>query len=76
MKIPRLAGTKFKYSHIDREDRARDLSRGLDLLCMARVAFRVRHSSGNGVPLGAGADDRAFKVLGGIAEQFVGQHLL
>ncbi len=105
VKIPQLTGRKFKYSHVDREDRARDLSRGLDLLCMARVAFRVRHSSGNGVPLGAEADDRSFKVLfldvgllsrscgltvldieraedvtmineGGIAEQFVGQHLL
>lgn len=104
-KIPQLAGKKFKYSHVDRDDRARDLGRGLDLLCMARVAYRVRHSSANGVPLGAEADDRHFKVLfldvgllsrscgltvldleraedvtminaGGLAEQFVGQHLL
>lgn len=30
---------------------------------MARVAHRVRHSSGNGVPLAAEADDGKFKVL-------------
>jgi uncharacterized protein len=30
---------------------------------MARVAHRVRHSAANGVPLGAEADDRSFKVL-------------
>ncbi|MBI4916618.1 MAG: ATP-binding protein [Acidobacteria bacterium] len=35
----------------------------LDLLCMARVASRVRHSSANGVPLGAEANDRIFKLL-------------
>ena len=40
LKISQLAGKKFKYSHVDRDDRARDLGRGLDLLCMARVAYR------------------------------------
>jgi hypothetical protein len=62
-KIPRMAGSKFSYSQVDREERSRELSRSLDLLCLARVAYRVRHTSGNGVPLGAEADDRSFKVL-------------
>jgi hypothetical protein len=61
--IPRLAGSKFSYSQVDREERSRELSRALDLLCLARVAYRVRHSSANGVPLGAEANDRSFKVL-------------
>jgi hypothetical protein len=62
-KIPLLVGGKFRYSGVDRDERSRDLSRALDLLCMARVAHRVRHTSANGVPLGAEADDRSFKVL-------------
>ena len=62
-KIPRLVGSKFTYSRGDREGRSRELRRALDLLCLARIAYRVRHSSANGVPLGAEADDRSFKVL-------------
>ncbi|MFH1708063.1 MAG: ATP-binding protein [Planctomycetota bacterium] len=62
-KIPLLAGRKFMYSGVDREDRSRDLGRALELLCMARVAHRVRHTAANGLPMGAEADDRAFKVL-------------
>lgn len=62
-RIPRLVGSKFAYSRVDREERSRNLGRALDLLCLARVAYRVRHSAGNGVPLGAEADDRRFKVL-------------
>ena len=62
-KIPRLAGSKFSYSQVDREERSRELGRALDLLCLARIAYRVRHTSANGVPLGAEADDRNFKVL-------------
>jgi hypothetical protein len=58
-----LAGRKFKYSGIDREERSRELGRALDLLCLARVAHRVRHTAANGVPLGAEVDDRSFKVL-------------
>lgn len=62
-KIPLLAGRKFVYRGVDREERARDLGRALDLLCKARVAHRVRHTAANGLPLGAEADDRNFKVL-------------
>jgi len=62
-RIPRLVGGKFKYSLVDREERSRDLGRALDLLCRARVAHRVRHTAANGLPLGAQADDRDFKLL-------------
>ena len=61
--IPQLVGRKFKYSHVDREERARELGAALHLLCLARVAHQVKHSHGNGIPLGAETDDRAFKVL-------------
>jgi len=62
-RLPHLVGDKLKYVHIDREERSRDLSAALHLLNLARVAFRVRHTAANGVPLGAEADERRFKVL-------------
>jgi uncharacterized protein len=62
-RIPLLVGSKFKYTHVDREERSRELGRALELLCLARVAARVRHTGANGLPLGAEADDRNFKVL-------------
>ena len=61
--IPRLVGRKFMYSQIDREERSRDMSEALRLLCLARVAHQVRHTAANGLPLAAEADDRHFKVL-------------
>lgn len=103
--LPALVGKRFRYALVDREERSRELARALDLLCLARVAYRVRHSFSNMAPLAAQADDRRFKTLfldvglvsaalgldivgierngplapansGGLAEQFVGQHLL
>jgi len=62
-KIPLLVGAKFMYSRVDREERSRELGKALEMLCKARVAHRVRHTAANGVPLGAEADDRDFKVL-------------
>lgn len=62
-RIPQLVGRKFMFSHVDPEERARELGVALQLLCLARVAHQVKHSHGNGVPLGAETDDRAFKVL-------------
>jgi predicted AAA+ superfamily ATPase len=61
--LPALVGQRFKYSHVDREERSRDLATALRLLCLARVAHRVRHSAANGVPLAADADEHRVKVL-------------
>ena len=61
--VPRLVGRKFMFSHVDREERARELGPALHLLCLARVTHQIKHSHGNGVPLGAEVDDRTFKVL-------------
>jgi len=61
--VPQLVGGKFKYSQVDRDSRAAQLRAALDLLCLARVTHRVRHTAANGLPLGAEADDRSFKVL-------------
>ncbi len=62
-KLPSLAGSRFKYVNVDPGERAKDIARDLGLLCLARVAYPVRHSSCSGVPLGAQVDERKFKVL-------------
>ncbi len=61
--LPRLVGRKLIYAHIDRNERAKDLAAALRHLTLARVAYRVRHTAANGIPLGAEADERRFKVL-------------
>ncbi len=62
-KIPHMVGTKFKYVNIDKNDRAKNIAGALRLLELARVAFPVRHSACNGVPLGAEVNEKKFKVL-------------
>ena len=48
---------------LDPDERSRELADTLQLLEMARVIYRVRHSAGNGVPLGAEVKERDFKPL-------------
>ncbi len=62
-KIPLQVGQKFKYVNIDRHQRAAALSKALHLICLARVATRIHHSSANGIPLGAEINDKKFKVI-------------
>ncbi len=62
-KIPLLVGNKFKYVNVDRNERAGDLAKALNLLFMARVAYSVYHSSCTGVPLGATINSKKFKAL-------------
>jgi predicted AAA+ superfamily ATPase len=62
-KLPSLVGRKFKYSQVSHEHRAAELAAALQQLCMARVAYKVHHTSANGVPLGAESDERNFKTL-------------
>jgi len=62
-KIPTMVGKKLKYVNLDPEERSKDLADTLDLLEMAKVFYRVYHSAGNGVPLGAEIKSRDFKPL-------------
>ncbi len=62
-KLPMLVGSKFMYSHIGNDMLARDIGEALRMLCLARVAYKVSHSSCNGVPLSAETDEKKFKVL-------------
>ena len=62
-RLPGMVGRKFKYVQVSRDHRAAELADALRHLCMARVASRVHHTSANGVPLAAEADERRFKCL-------------
>ena len=57
---PRMVGRKFKYSAVNDSVQSRELKVALDLLERAGVVYRVRQTSGAGLPLDA--DERNFKV--------------
>lgn len=61
--IPLNIGRKVRYVNISRETRADELRTALELLELSRIVTLVRHSSANGIPLGAEASDRHFKPL-------------
>ena len=61
--LPVMVGRKFKYAQISREHRSAELEAALRQLCLARIATKVFHSSANGVPLAAEANQRFFKTL-------------
>jgi len=56
-------GRKIKFVNISREERSADVRRALELLALSRVVHPVVHTSANGLPLGAGRDERHFKAL-------------
>ena len=62
-KLPTLIGNKLKYVNIDPNDKAKDLANSLELLKMAKIFYKVKHSSGNGIPLRAEVNDKMFKPL-------------
>ena len=62
-KLPILTGKKFKYVNVDSSERSADLARALSMLCHARVAYKVFHSSCSGIPIGATINENKFKVL-------------
>lgn len=61
--IPKLIGQKFKYSNINKDMRAKDIRAALDLLSKAGLAHLIEHTSAAGLPLGACASFKNFKVI-------------
>jgi len=62
-RVPAMLCRKFKFSEVDPAERSKNLGEALHLLCLARVFHKARRCHGNGLPLGAEADDRNFKVF-------------
>src|SRR6185436_18924762 len=61
--VPAQLGGKFSWSRVDRGERAAALSSAAELLELARVVHPVRASPATGVPVSAGAEKKAFKLL-------------
>lgn len=61
--VPRNVGKKVRYVNITREVPSSDLRVALELLELSRIVSLVRHTSANGIPLGAEASERHFKPL-------------
>ena len=58
-----MLGDKFKYDNFSRDETAIGIANALQLLCMAKVAYKVCSSACNGLPLDAEANERLFKVI-------------
>lgn len=61
--FPRQVSKQFKYSDVHGEYKKRELQPALDLLCMANVVYKIHHTAGYGVPLGAESNPDWFKGL-------------
>ncbi len=61
--IPHLIGRKFSYREVHGEYRKRELAPALELLERAGIIHLIRHSAGQGIPIGAEVDFEIFKVI-------------
>jgi uncharacterized protein len=61
--IPRLLGSKFKYSVVNKDVQSVSIKNALNLLCKARLCHKVFASTASGIPLEAGIKDNIFKVI-------------
>jgi hypothetical protein len=61
--IPHLVGKEFSYREIHGEYRKRELAPALELLERANIVHSIRHSSGQGIPIGAGVNFETFKLI-------------
>jgi len=62
-RLPRLVGTRVKYTHIDRDARSAEIAAALNRLAQAQLVYAVRRSAANGIPLGAEASPQNFKII-------------
>jgi len=60
--VPSATGEKFKYSNVNPAWQSREIRSAVDLLENAGVIFKVKSTSGAGIPLNAYADDKVFKT--------------
>lgn len=61
--VPRNIGRKVRYVNISRDVRSEELRTAIELLELSRIVTLVRHTSANGIPLGAEASGTHFKPL-------------
>ena len=61
--LPLQVGRKVKYVNFSADEKSREVKQSLEQLAMAQLWYPVRHSSCQGVPLGATQSDDVRKVL-------------
>lgn len=61
--IPHMIGREFSYKEIHGEYRKRELYPALQLLERTGMIHIVRHSSGQGIPIGSEVDFETFKII-------------
>lgn len=61
--VPSMVGNKFIYSKVDKSIKSRDLKAALELLETANIVYRIKRTSGAGLPLRVGVNDKFFKVI-------------
>lgn len=61
--MPHLISREFSYREIHGEYRKRELAPALELLERANIIHTIRHTSGQGIPIGAEVDFDTFKVI-------------
>ncbi|MBS0349716.1 MAG: ATP-binding protein [Proteobacteria bacterium] len=61
--LPALVGKRLKYSLISPDEKSVVIANALEKLCLARVAYLIKHSACNGLPLGAQVNEKIFKPL-------------
>jgi hypothetical protein len=72
------AGGKYIYSKAGESINVSQAKEAIDLLEMAGLVHKIYHTSGQGIPLGAGANHKIFKVLfldTGLLQQSAGLRL-
>ena len=63
MQLPSMLGRKLIYTHLVEGEKSKDVSAAYNLLRLARVVAKVRHTPANGIPIAYGADECNFKPL-------------
>lgn len=61
--VPNMIGDKFVYTNVDPDTKSREIKEALTLLETAGILYRVKNTSGEGIPLESHAKDRFFKVI-------------
>ena len=61
--VPTMVGQKFIYSHVDSTIKSRELKEALEILEMAGIVYRVKRTSGGGLPLESGVKENYFKMV-------------
>ena len=61
--IPNFIGNKLIYTKIDRNLKARDLKDAVELLQQTGLIFKVKKTSGAGLPLEAGVKENFYKLI-------------